>query len=83
MADVTKRHPVFLGFCRDALQRLEGDHSVEAGRLRRRLEGLVKELESWITAKQVPDTKELTIAAVLEAYREALALEANKTKAGT
>lgn len=80
MADVTKSHPVFLGFCHDALTRLRDDHSFEAGKLRARIEGLVKELESWTTAKELPPNKEETIAAVLEVYRQALDLETQPTR---
>lgn len=73
MADVTKSHAVFLGFCRDALDRIRDEHSYEAATVRARLEALVKELESWTTTP--PQNKEATIAAVLEVYREALDLE--------
>lgn len=70
---------MFLGFCHDALERLRDDHSYEANVLRARIEALVTELESWITAKTIPENKETVIGAVLDAYREALALEAAKT----
>ncbi len=80
MADVSKSHAVFLGFCQEALDRLRDDHSFEAGKLRTRIEALVKELERWTTLKEHPANKESTIAAVLEAYREARDLEANRAR---
>ena len=75
MAEVSKSHAVFLGFCNDALERLRDDHSFEAGKLRTRIEGLVKELESWTTMKEHPANKEATIAAVLDSYREVRSLK--------
>lgn len=73
MADVTKSHAVFLGFCNEALDRLRDEHSYEAATLRAKLEALVKELESWTITP--PSNKEATIASVLEVYRQALDFE--------
>lgn len=76
MADVTKSHGIFLGFCKEALERIEGDHSFEAGKLRVELEALVRKLESWVDLHGQPPDKEATLAAVLEAYRKAQEISA-------
>jgi hypothetical protein len=68
---VTKSHAIFLGFCSEALDRIRGDHSIEAGDLRSEIEVLVKRLQSWTTMTTEPRDKDAVIASVLEVYRRA------------
>ncbi len=81
MANVTKSHAVFLGFCNDASARIRDDHSFEATQLRARIEALVQELESWKTAR--PKNKQATIVSVLEVHRRAHELELSRFARGS
>jgi len=77
MGDFTANRPVFLNFCKDALEKIHGDHSFEADRLRAELEELSRRLEGWAYDPTPPD-KDRTIADVMAAYRRALDLSAQR-----
>ena len=74
MADVTKRHPIFLDFCREAIARVTPIHSPEADHIRAELESLVARLEQWPALGANPPDKEVTLTRVMVAYRRALEL---------
>ena len=78
MGELTSNRPVFLNFCRDALEKIRDVRSLEATELRGELEMLCKQLESWAVDPAPPD-KDRTIAAVMAAYRRALDLSAQQT----
>ena len=82
MPDVTKRHPIFLDFCREAIARVTPIHSPEADHIRAELESLVARLEQWPALGANPPDKEITLARVMVAYRRAHELaDAAKTAA--
>ena len=80
MTDLTKRHPIFLDFCREAIARVTPIHSPEADHIRAELESLVARLEQWATLGENPPDKEITLTRVMVAYRRALEIaDAAKT----
>ena len=74
MPDLTKRHPIFLDFCREAIRRVTPIHSPEADHVRAELESLAARLEQWATLGANPPDKEITLTRVMVAYRRALEL---------
>jgi hypothetical protein len=82
VGDFTANRPVFLNFCRDALDKIHGLHSFEADKLREELQALCSHLEGWAHMVEPPD-KDRTIAAVMDAYRRALDLSAQQAPTGT
>jgi hypothetical protein len=74
MADLTKRHAVFLDFCHDAIKRVSSIHSPEADHVRAELEVLVARLEQWPSLGANPPDKEITLTKVMVAYRRSLEL---------
>ena len=74
MPDLTKRHPIFLDFCREAIARVTPIHSPEADHVRAELEALAARLEQWATLGANPPDKEVTLTRVMVAYRRALEL---------
>ena len=73
MGDFTANRPVFLNFCRDALEKLSTVRTFEADQLRVELEALAHRLEGWMHLTNPPD-KDRTIAEVMSAYRRAMDL---------
>ena len=80
MGDFTANRPVFLNFCRDALEKLGAVHTFEADQLRVELEALAHRLEGWAQMTNPPD-KDRTIAEVMGAYRRAMDLCAQEQQA--
>ena len=74
MSDLTKRHAIFLDFCKDAIARVSSIHSPEADHVRAELEALVARLEQWPSLGTDPPDKEVTLTKVMVAYRRSLEL---------
>ncbi len=82
MGDFTLNRPVFLNFCKDALDKIQDIRSFEADQLRVELEVLSQKLETWTQLPNPPD-KDRTIAAVMDAYRRAMSLATAEPGTGT